>query len=503
MNPRERVLAILLGCVIILGGAGFFGYQFVYVPWQKRAKDLDKLKDDYNKKLLRIEEIKGHQAELARWRMLSLPDEQDVAQREYVKYLTDLLSRHKVAPGQYTVSAKQLDKHKPAAGGAGKDKEPTYQKLTFNVTADATMRSLVGVLEEFYKTGLLHEVKSLSVQRQVTNTDPSKANDLTVHMTIEALIVTGADKRSYVLPNIDRRLLAADLAATLAHGPTGLGLALWAAGPAGPAGPGLLAGTRPSPAPSDADVASMFFESPRHYEAIAFKNVFLGRQSLTSDQDAPPVWLAPRFVHLSGITTDHIGKVTASLYDVSTNNFFKLRATAAYDTFTFVKDGDRKSVLRGVVVKIDDREVTYRAEVAAEDAPAERGAERDGFCRLDKKERERLVEENVVKAEEADQVYRVKRSYWEALTKSLIIRPIDRDSFRIQLERDGEAPTEDSDPGTSVEVVRGRVLQSDSGELLVRVEPRYFSMHLGQTLADSLKRALPREQVKDLKVVAN
>src|SRR5439155_7855353 len=112
-----------------------------------------------------------------------------------------------------------------------KDKEPIYQKLTFTVTADATMRSLVGVLEEFYKTGLLHEVKSLSVQRQLTNTDPTKANELTVHMMIEALIVTGADKRSYVLPNIDRRLLAADLAATLQHGPTGLGLVLWAAGP--------------------------------------------------------------------------------------------------------------------------------------------------------------------------------------------------------------------------------------------------------------------------------
>src|SRR5262249_22830075 len=144
-------------------------------------------------------------------------------------------------------------------------------------TADATMPSLVGVLEEFYKTGLLHEVKSLSVQRQLTNTDPTRANELTVHMTIEALIVTGADKRSYVLPNIDRRLLAAALAAALQHGRTGLGMVLWAAGPSGPAGPGLLANRHSAATPSGEAMADMFFDTPRNYDAIAYKNVFLGR----------------------------------------------------------------------------------------------------------------------------------------------------------------------------------------------------------------------------------
>ena len=39
MNSRERALAVLLICVIILGGGGFFGYQFVYVPWNTRNKD--------------------------------------------------------------------------------------------------------------------------------------------------------------------------------------------------------------------------------------------------------------------------------------------------------------------------------------------------------------------------------------------------------------------------------------------------------------------------------
>jgi hypothetical protein len=501
MNARERVLAILLGCVIILGGAGFFGYQFVYVPWAKRTKDLANLKADYAKKQQRVAEIEGHRAELARWRMLSLPAEPDVARREYEKYLNEMLSRHRVAPG-YTIAAKPLDKQ--AAAGAAKDKEPIYQKLTFTVSAEATMPNLVAVLEEFYKTGLLHEIKSLSIQRQLTNTDPTKANDLTVHMTIEALIVIGADKRSYVLPNIDRRLLAVDLAAALQHGPTGLGLVLWAAGPSGPAGPGLLAGgRRAGAAPSDAAMENVFLDPPRRYASIARKNVFLGRPPADSDDLGPPEWMAPRFVHLTGITTNDIGRTTGSLFDVSTNRWSRLRATSGFDQFIFVKDGNKKGVLRGVVVKMEDRDVIYRAEIAAEDPPDNRSGEREGFFRLDKKQRDKLVADKIVTAEEAACVYRVERSYWDSLLKSLVIRERDSTSFRIQLEKDSDKPVEDVEQGNSVEVLRGKVIQTDAGELLVHVESRYYMIHLGQSLADSLKKPLPREQVKGLKLVTN
>ena len=75
-------------------------------------------------------------------------------------------------------------------------------------------------------------------------------------MTIEALIVTGADKRSYLLPNFDRRLLALDVApGVFPHGP----LVLWTSVSPGLLSPGELA------------------EPTRDYAAIARKNIFLGR----------------------------------------------------------------------------------------------------------------------------------------------------------------------------------------------------------------------------------
>src|SRR5262249_48726320 len=153
----ERALAILLGCVILLGGAIFFGYQFAYMPWKRSTTQLETLKKDYASKELRLAEIEQHRAELTRLRLLSLPGDAEVARREYERYLNELRPRRGVAPGHYTIAAKPLDKQ--TVPTVGPNKEPVYTKLTFTVQADATMGSLVGVLEDFYKTGLLQEIK--------------------------------------------------------------------------------------------------------------------------------------------------------------------------------------------------------------------------------------------------------------------------------------------------------------------------------------------------------
>ncbi len=274
MNPRERALAIFLISVIILGGGGFFGYQFVYVPYSTRTRDIARLKKDAETKRARLDEIDKGRSNLARWRVLSLPGEADVSRREYEKYLNLLLSRHNIT-NQRTITPSPIDlKSSPTTG----NKEPIYIRLTFLVQAYASLSNLAALMAEFYDTGLLHEIKHLDIKRQATQLPGTRADEMEVHMTIEALIVNGADRRPYLLPNIDRRLLAIDLAANMQHGPTGLGLATWAVGPAGRLGTGLLA------------------EPPRYYEAIAKKNIFLGRapKAEVRPNEQSPEWMAPR-----------------------------------------------------------------------------------------------------------------------------------------------------------------------------------------------------------------
>lgn len=479
MNPRERALAILLVGVIILGGGGFLGYRFVYVPWSNRTKDLLRLTKEAEAKKQRLAEIEAHRAELARWKVLSLPLDPDVARREYEKYLNELLTRNGVVAGRYEVKPRPVDtKTSPITS----NKEPIYTRLTYAVQAYATMDTLVNVLKEFYETGLMHQVKSLTIQRQLTVNNQTSPDELDVHMTVEALIIAGAEKRSYLLPNVDRRVLALDLGTSLLRGPAGVGFPLWGSVPLAP---------------------DPLAEPQRSYAAIAKKNIFLGRPPKTG---VTPEWMAPRFVHLTDITTNDRGTTMGYLYDVSTNRSFRrLRPTAGFNQFPFVKDGEQKTVAAGVVVKIEERELVYRAEIAAEDPPSGRSSARDGFFRLDKEEREKLVADGVVSSDDAAKVLRVDRGYWETLTQQLVIRMSERererDQFVVQLERDRDRPIEDEGQrqDSPVEVLRGKVVHQEGGHVFLRVEERYYGLHMGQSVEESLKKPLPSEQVKDLK----
>src|SRR5437879_7659647 len=137
-------------------------------------------------------------------------------------------------------------------------KGPIYMRLPFTIQAKASLASLVEMLEHFYRTPLLHDIKRLSIQRPSALGTQPPSGELDIHMTVEALIVAGAENRLTLLPGVTKRLEALDTVAALLQAPTGLGLAIWAAGPTGPLGPGVLA--QPS----------------RQYAAIAKKNIFLG-----------------------------------------------------------------------------------------------------------------------------------------------------------------------------------------------------------------------------------
>jgi hypothetical protein len=477
MNPRERALAVLLIALIILGAGGFVGYQFIYTPWSKSRKELDNLRNEEKKKQARQQEIEEKMGELDRARVLSLPGDQDTARLQYERYLNGLFSRNNVAAGRYSITPRPVDnKSTPTTS----DKTPIYTRLTYNVQAYATMDSLVKVMKEFYDTGLMHQIKNLSIQRQLTNNNQSTANELDVRMTIEALIVTGADKRPYLLPNIDRRLVAIDLAAALQRGPTGLGLVLWAAGPSGRVGPRLLAASDP----------------PRNYDAIVKKNVFLGRAPTTSEGDSPE-WMAPRFVHLTRMTSDS-RRTESFLFDVLHNRRFRLRETEGFNTFPFIKDNTGTTIVHGAIVQFEDRDIIYRAEMVPGD-----GSGGKGFSRPDKAEREQLVSDGTISSADAQRVLRTTPAYWDHLVNQLVIHMTDKDDFRIELEREKDKPAEDPEQSSTVEVLRGKVVHRDKGDVFIVVEPRYYTMHMGQSVEDSLKKPLPREKLKELKLAGN
>src|SRR5215471_2679221 len=285
MNPRERLLAITVVALIVVGGLGIVAYQFFLSPYKSKQANLEQLRSQEKTKLDKINDIIKQRPQLERYRQESLPADMGVARQEYTRFLDSLLSSNNFR--NVSVSSRTLQTR---TAPTLTNKTTIYTPLGFTVSGTANLESLVAVLEGFYRKALLHQIKSLDVRRPLTLQQGQRQDELDVTMSVEALVVTGADKRPSLMPSLDRRLGEADVVAGLQSGPTGLGLALWTAGPFGPQGARVLAQAEGQP--------------ERDYRAIAAKNIFIGPpRSAVARQ--PETDLEPlRFTILTAITTD-------------------------------------------------------------------------------------------------------------------------------------------------------------------------------------------------------
>jgi hypothetical protein len=337
VNTRERLLALVLLLVVVLGGVAFLVHRLLFVPLDDADGRISYLEDQVSQKEGRVRQVLASLPRLQRWKMLSLPVDSDPAHREYdqayleyEKYLTELMQKSGFQAGSFSVIGKPPENRLTSSPTA---KRQIYTPLSYTVNGHGNLASLVKMLEGFYRTGLLQQIKNLTIRRPLAGSQDREDGDIEINLTIEALVLAGAEKRSTLLPGVDRRLLIVDVLTGLLQGQPGLALAIWASGPTGPAGPGVLA------------------EPPRRYAAIARENIFFGQP-----QELPKsVVDVTRFVNLTDIT--HGDKRTeAFLYDVYNNKETRLRAERGFDSFR-VEQEEGKEGLRGKVIRILDRDL--------------------------------------------------------------------------------------------------------------------------------------------------
>ena len=86
-----------------------------------------------------------------------------------------------------------------AAPPKGKD-AAIYTRLEFNVDAKGNLASLTKWMDQFYKLQLLHQIKNLTVTRPINPPQGARPNELDIKMTIEALVLEGAEQRKTLEP---------------------------------------------------------------------------------------------------------------------------------------------------------------------------------------------------------------------------------------------------------------------------------------------------------------
>jgi hypothetical protein len=481
MNPRERLLAISVVGVIILGGLGLMFHQLFLSPYYNRMASLELLQKQGQTKETRVAEIAAQRSQLERYRQQSLPTDVDMAKREYVRYLNELLQKSSFRDA--SVSSLNPDaRNTPALS----NKTPIYTKLGFRVSGRASLESLVKMLEGFYRTGLLHQIKTLAVNRPLTFQQGQRRDELDINLTIEALAVTGAEKRPTLMPVLDRRLAALDTITALRGGPAGLGAALWMAGPFGPVGPGNLA------------------EPARDYSAIAYKNVFFGpTQDTASTKPAEPQLELLKQVYLTTVSTDFArnGRREAMLWDRYNNLSPHLRTSPGFNQFALLQNSQGATLIHGEVVRIDERGLIFRVGLNARD-PEEKGPnyykDREEIYHLHKDQADELARSGAIRTDDGVRVFWVDKGRWDALQAEKMVSVTGRNFvFRWEL-------------------VRGHVLREDSHGVILRVDDKYCSyrydsgdkaprphegyctLHVGHNLAEALRNPLPESEIKQL-----
>jgi hypothetical protein len=344
MNPRERILAMTLAGVFVVVGGFFLLFKPLYLDGLKeRDASIARLDKEIQERKLRLQQVLNDRKKLDRYRQLSLPsvpDDPNLPQREYEKFLGDLLRQSGFSTEGTRVTAENADVN--SSPKLGPKKEPIYTLLPFKVVAQGDLASLVAALERFYRSGLLHRIKTVSIQRPLTMSSASQQRPgaLDINLTVEAVILNGANSRPFLLPSLDRRLdrrlLWVDVVTALRQGPPGLALAAWAAGPTGPLGPRNLA------------------RSPQQYEAMASKNIFMAPVLVARDDVE-----ATQFVHLTAISRDE-KRSEAFLYDRYNNRYFRLRAETGFDSFRLL-DNEGEPVFRGKVIQIKEQDLIFRS----------------------------------------------------------------------------------------------------------------------------------------------
>ncbi len=189
MNRREKVLAGVVGAVFTAWIGQYLFASLLQGPLDARRAKIRSAQDQLEDKDLIIARAKEATAQLRRWEQQSLPRDAELARSAYQNWLLQLVE-----------TAGFEGSHVDSREIAG-DPE-VYQRIPFTVRGDGTLAQLTEFLQTFYRADHLHLIQRLSV------TPRSNSQLLDLSMTIEAVVLPGAERQEQLSRELSDRLVS-------------------------------------------------------------------------------------------------------------------------------------------------------------------------------------------------------------------------------------------------------------------------------------------------------
>lgn len=166
MTQRERILAIIVGGLLVLG-VFYWGFNKYRGAVQARQNQINSLQDSQAR--LVEQQMQGALADrqMGEYMVRSLPGNQERARSEYSRWLLDTVQDNRLR-------------------GANVDPAPSvpvgdlYQKHGFRVTGNGDIKSVLNMLHDFYSKDYLHRIRVLELK-------PNKQKGFDIEMSVDAI----------------------------------------------------------------------------------------------------------------------------------------------------------------------------------------------------------------------------------------------------------------------------------------------------------------------------
>jgi len=193
LNKRERVLAVVVAALLVVV-VGWQVFAAIADPLGQLRAQRTNLANDLERKTRDKEALDKAKERLEEWQRRSLPSEAESARVLYRDWLSDLA-------GKSFSSGFNLGRPEVTPRG------DFFNKLRVVVHTQGTLDQLTGFLHGFYSAGHLHMVYSLVIE------PVEKSGEMKFTITVDSLILPGADRRKELSKEPGNRLASADVAA--------------------------------------------------------------------------------------------------------------------------------------------------------------------------------------------------------------------------------------------------------------------------------------------------
>ncbi len=173
MTPRERILAILVGGLVVLG-LGQWGFSKYKTAIETRRNRYQSLQDQ----LVQFNEQRNQGAladrQMGEYLVRSVSSDPERARSDYQSWLFDVVKQNQIENAKLTASDR--------TSNVG----DLYKQLSFTVTGQAGMPEIIGLIHQIQAKDYLHRIRGLDIK-------PARENDsFNVNLSIDVASLNNA-----------------------------------------------------------------------------------------------------------------------------------------------------------------------------------------------------------------------------------------------------------------------------------------------------------------------